>query len=107
MAITAITTTNSISVSPLISALVESVFMAGGKVFFPLLWEGFKFGGHPKAAQFARDGADAVDAVDHFLPDVGAFVVNEGGALDPTFERDFRLAQARPEPRNPRLDARG
>src|SRR5665213_1014214 len=50
--------------------------------------------------------ADAVDAVDDFLPDVAAFGVSNGAALDAAFERDVRLVHVRAESRNARLNAR-
>jgi hypothetical protein len=81
-------------------------FLAHVKQFVALFWQRFQIGGQAQAAQFLRDVADAVDAVDDFLPDVAAFVVNDGAALDAAFERDVRLVHVRAESRNARLDAR-
>ena len=72
-----------------------------------LVRQRFQIIGQAQGSQFAVDVADAVDAVDDFLSDVAALVVNDGAAFNAAFERNICLVHVRPVSRNARLNARG
>src|ERR1035437_6735451 len=82
-------------------------FLASVKKLVAARRQDFQIIVQPQATQLAVHMADAVNAVDDFLPDVAAFAVSPGPPLDATFERDVRLVHVRAKTWNACLNARG
>ena len=82
-------------------------FLAVVKEFIAAHGEGWQGGGQPEAAEFAGDAAEAVHAVDDFLADVAAFVVNDGAAFDAAFEGEIGFIHVSAVARDAGFDAGG
>ena len=85
-------------------------FLATVEKFVAALWLWQPRAGGVRQAQtpqFLRDVAEAVDAINDFLPDIAAFVVAHGALFDAAFEWQVRVVHVRAKARDARLDARG
>jgi hypothetical protein len=80
-------------------------FPALVKQFIAALGKHLCFRPELQSAQLAIHMTDAVNAVQHFLPDVTPLLVTDGARLDATLAGQIRFVHVRAEARNTGLDA--